>query len=117
MKQINSYRQEALHATIHMNAIQAQLFAAIGAAFETRMTCTAVDIRIDGAQIADLQPQVVYRDIDNFARKLMAEDPRIGVNRVAAGKGMKVTATDPDSFHANQCFTGRSGRNFNLTFD
>jgi hypothetical protein len=99
-----------------MNSVKAQVFTTVGVTAKTRATRTAGNIRIDGTLVADPDLSSVLWNVDDLSSQFMSQDTRIGINGVAPGKRMKITATDAHPANADQSFTGQRGRPWYLTF-
>lgn len=106
MKKIKSHGQEALHPAINMNAVQAKLLATVGSASATGAARTTIDIRVNGALVANADAIFVLRNFDNFPREFVSQYARIGVHGMAASEGMEIAAAHPHPPHAHQSLAG-----------
>ncbi|HTF44703.1 MAG TPA: hypothetical protein VK641_12425, partial [Terriglobales bacterium] len=92
MEEFQWHRQEGLHTSVRVNANHAESFAAVRATGLARMASATADIWLDRAAIANLDPLIVLGDVSNDPGKLVSQNPRIGIRRMSAGKGMKIAS-------------------------
>src|SRR5262249_14941363 len=93
---------QAAHAAIGMNAKNVQFLAAIGLADPAGMAVTAAQVRFHRAAVASFDAVSPGGDLDNFDAKFMAKYAGIVKERLPAGEGVQVSATDADAVNSNQ---------------
>lgn len=104
MEQPQRYSQKLLHSTVPVDAQYLQSFAAIRSPLEAHTAGSAVHIGVDGATITGFDAKFVFPRGDDGASALMAQNPRIYISRVLAGKGIEVGAAYADPLYFDQCF-------------
>jgi hypothetical protein len=84
-----------------MDAEDPNLLTAIVSTALAGTTFAAAQVGFNGAIISYLDPSVVARTFHDHARQLVANNPRVGIDGMAARKGVKVASADAYSLHVN----------------
>jgi hypothetical protein len=95
-----------------MNSQHADVCAAIWFASAARDALAAVDIRFHRAVVAGLDVRHAFANGKNLDAEFVAQDARIGKERLFAVKSMDVRAANADAMNAHQRFAcfGRCGQ-------
>jgi hypothetical protein len=78
--------------------------AAIGAASAAGDAVVAVEIRLNGAEIAGTQSCSIFADLEDLNAELMAENAWVFQEGLAAPVGMQVGAADPYPVNPDEGF-------------
>lgn len=90
-------RDDLPHAAIYMDSEHLQAGAAIGTIGPAGDAVSAVEVRLDRAQLASLQLTGASAWIDNLDAQLVSEDPGIFKKRLAPTIGVEVCSADSDA--------------------
>src|SRR5206468_3522167 len=84
VKLVSGNHEELLHSAVAVHAEDLELDAAVALSPPAGDAAAAVEVRLDGAAVADFQPRrgVVHRD--DLDAQFVAEDARVGEERLAA---------------------------------
>ena len=69
-----------------------------------RKTAPAIDVRLDRATVAGLEPVRVAAGVEDLDAELVTEDARVVEKRLPSSEGVEVGAADADAMHAHQRF-------------
>jgi hypothetical protein len=94
-----------LHPSIDVYSDQTKSFAAVRSSGFASTALTATDVRFNGASVPWLQPSIILRDLCDFARKLMTQNTRIGIDRMSSRERVKVASTNTYPMNLNQGFS------------
>jgi hypothetical protein len=87
------------HTAVYMNAEYVKVGAAVGAADSARIAVTAVQIWINDDFVANLESfWVVLRDGFDDTGKFVADDSRVGYERVGTAECTDIRTADACSF-------------------
>ena len=95
-----------------MDAQDLQVDAAVGLPPAAGNAAPAVQIRLDRAALAGLQPSLIRADLDDLHSQFVPENARIAEERLPAAVRVQVGAANADPVHAHQGFAGRKRLGF-----
>lgn len=92
------------HAPVAMHAEDLQRFAAVGAAALAGVAGAAVEVRLDGATVADLKMRDAFTHGEDFNTEFMPKDARELDERHLAEVATEVGAADADGADGDEGF-------------
>ena len=103
------------HAALHMHTQNMQVVAAVGAADGAGVAVTTVQVRVHDHAVANLDAVlVVFRDGNDHAGQLVADDAGIADQTVGATECTDITAADTGCHDLDQGFAGLGFRHGDL---
>src|SRR5262249_35729805 len=104
VKLVRRHGEELTHAAVGVDAETLEFHAAVGLAVPARDALAAGEVRLDGAEVAGLQPGHLRADFDHFDSELVAEPARGGEERLLAAEGVQISPADPEAPNLHQRF-------------